>query len=111
MSKEIKKEKTTPAPEPVAAPEVKPTPLEEATAKAAKLLPKLYAAMDENDDLIYTGPEVAEAIGLDPENPIHVQGCALAWHKMFDEGKVPSPSMTKPKAKPKRGGKRLPSVV
>ena len=106
---EKKKEIKTTAKEPVAAP-VRLSPLEEAMKVAAVKLPKLYAKMEESD-AIFTGPEIAAAIGLDPENPIHVQGSNLAWHKLFDAGVVPSSSFTKPVPVKGRRKRKLPTVV
>ena len=101
MSKENKKEK-----QPVKA---TITPFEKATKVAEKKLLKLYNKM-ERGSTIYTGPEIAKAIGLDPDSKVEVQAVNLYWHKLWDLRKVASPQMMKPEKVIKKGKPVLPVI-
>lgn len=92
--KEKKKEKI----ETSKAKPVKPveTPFEKATKVAEAKLLKLYNKMPNKVDTMYTGPEIATAIGLDPESSVDVRALSLVWHRLFDEGKVATPQFIRP---------------
>jgi len=85
------------------------TPYEKARLVAETKLPKLYNAMTPSD-ITYTGPEIAKAIGLDPDSDVDVQAVSLTWHKFFDEGKFAVPQMQKPEKVEKKGKPVLPVI-
>jgi hypothetical protein len=85
-----------------------PTPYEKAVKVAEEKLPKLYARM-EPGETVYTGPEVARAIGLEPTD-VNVRAVALTWHKMYDDGKVAQPQFVKPEAPAALRKRELPRV-
>lgn len=110
MSEEEKKKEKKETPKAKPTPKVEPTRFENATKVAELKLLKLYDKMPDDETVIYTGPEVAKAIGLDPENKVDVQAVSLVWHRLYDEGKVGVPQFTRPPSAKKAKKPELPVI-